>query len=361
MNVLVINGSPRSERSSSMKVTRAFLEGAGWENAEIIDVSKVNVSGCTGCYSCWEKTPGKCVIKDDMAEILPKIVEADVMITTFPLYGCYFPGQLKCFNDRMLPLAMPYMDKDAEAGGHPTRFDLSKLRAAYISTCGFWTAEGNYDLFEKLFARNGREVNYKEFCVFVGQGGLFDEMNIADEPELKEIIDEYLDIVRRAGKEFAAGKIEAETQKLLAEPMIPREIYEAAADSSWEVNEEDEKATASQECEKSTDVQAAASDEEDSLIATKEMAATYKHDGKERVLEMCYTDIDKTYQILLTEQGAEVITDNFKEYTTRIETPYSLWQAIGRGEVSGTMALLKRKYKVLGDMAIMMKWDKLFG
>jgi len=233
MNVLVINGSPRSERSSSMKLTRAFLEGAGWTDAEIIDVSKLNVKGCTGCYSCWEKTPGKCVLNDDMAEILPKIVEADVMITSFPLYGCYFPGQLKCFMDRMLPLSMPYMDKDAEAGGHPTRFDLSKIRSAYISTCGFWTAEGNYDLFTKLFERVGNEVNHKEFCVFAGQGGLFDMTE--DMPELKEIIDAYLDTVRRAGKEFAAGKIEEDTQKLLAAPMIPREMYEQGADESWDI------------------------------------------------------------------------------------------------------------------------------
>ncbi|MCL2531682.1 MAG: flavodoxin family protein [Oscillospiraceae bacterium] len=238
MKVLVLNGSPKGKRSCTMHVTHAFLQGAGWQDAEIIDISKINVKGCTGCYCCWEKTPGKCVLKDDMADILPKIVQADVLITSFPLYGCYFPGQLKCFNDRMLPLALPYMDKDAEAGGHPLRFDLSKLRQVYISTCGFWTSEGNYDLFAQLFARNdsiNHKVNHKEFCVFVGQGGLFE---LAEEmPELQEVTEAFLDTVRRAGKEFAAGKIEAETQALLAQPMIPRELYERSADESWEVAE----------------------------------------------------------------------------------------------------------------------------
>jgi len=236
MNVLVINGSPKSERSSTMHLTHAFLEGAGWINAEVIDISKLNIRGCSGCYSCWEKTPGKCVFNDDMAEILPKIIEADVIIWSFPLYGCYFPGQMKCFMDRMLPLSTPYMDKEAEAGGHPARYDLSKMREAYISTCGFWTAEGNYDLFIKLFGRTGVEVNHREFCVFVGQGGLF-EMTEAM-PELKEVTDAFLETVRKAGSEFAAGKIEEETQKLLAEPMIPREMYEQGADESWEVQDD---------------------------------------------------------------------------------------------------------------------------
>ena len=231
MKVLVINGSPRSERSSTMHLTRAFLEGAGWSDAEIIDISKVNVKGCTGCYSCWEKTPGKCIINDDMQALLPKIVEADVLITSFPLYSCYFPGQLKCFTDRMLPVALPFMDKSQESGGHPLRYDMSKQRQLYISTCGFWTTEGNYDSIIALFKRGNPEVNHKEFCIFAGQGGLFGEA------ELEALTKPYLQTVKRAGKEFAEGKISEEVQELLTKPIIPREMYENAADESWEINE----------------------------------------------------------------------------------------------------------------------------
>jgi len=237
MKVLVINGSPKCENSSTMHLTRAFLDGAGWSNAEIIDISKINVKGCNGCYSCWEKTPGKCVINDDMADFLPKFIEADVIIWSFPLYSCYFPGQMKCFMDRMLPLALPYMDKEAEAGGHPARFDLSKIREAYISTCGFWTAEGNYDVIAQLFKRGkSDDMNHKEFCVFAGQGGLFEMTESM--PELKEVTDAFLDMVRRAGQEFAAGKISKDTQELLSQPMLPREVYEQGADESWEVQDD---------------------------------------------------------------------------------------------------------------------------
>lgn len=231
MKILVINGSPRGERGNTMHLTRAFLEGAGWSGAEIIDISKSNVKGCTGCYSCWEKTPGKCVINDDMQNFLPKLIEADVVITSYPLYSCFYPGQLKCFMDRMLPLAMPYMDKDAESGGHPLRHDLSKQRQFQISTCGFWTAEGNYDSIIALFNRGGADVNYREFSIFCGQGGLF-EMGV---PE--EVTKPYLDAVRKAGKEFAAGGISEETQKFLSQPILPREVYEKGADEAWEVQE----------------------------------------------------------------------------------------------------------------------------
>ena len=232
MKVLVINGSPRSERSNTMHLTRAFLEGAGWKDAEVIDISKLEIKGCKGCFSCWTKTPGKCVIQDSMAKCLPKLIEADVVIWSFPLYSCFFPGDMKNFMDRRLPMGLPYMDKGAESGGHPARYDLSKQRHFYISTCGFWTAKGNYDSIIALFNRDGAHENYKEFTIFCGQGGLFE----AGE-EAKEVTDPYLDIVRRAGKECITGGISEEVQALLSKPILPREVYEGFADGSWEVEE----------------------------------------------------------------------------------------------------------------------------
>ena len=232
MKVLVINGSPRGEGSSTMHLTRAFLEGAGWTGAEVIDISKSEVKGCRGCFSCWTKTPGKCVIKDSMVEYLPKLIAADVVIWSFPLYSCYFPGDMKNFMDRQLPLALPFMDKNAESGGHPRRYDLSRQRQFFISTCGFWTAQGNYDSIIALFKRDNADVNYKEFSIFCGQGGLFG----AGE-EAAEYTAPYLDTVRRAGKEYAAGGIKEDSQALLSEPILPREIYESLADGSWEVSD----------------------------------------------------------------------------------------------------------------------------
>jgi hypothetical protein len=99
----------------------------------------------------------------------------------------------------------------------------------------------------------------------------------------------------------------------------------------------------------------------DSLNFTKQMAALYRPDDTDRVLELYYTDVDKTYQIILNAQGAEVMTDDFMPYTTRIETPFSVWRSIARGEISGQDALFRRKYKVLGDFSLMLKWDELFG
>lgn len=337
MNVLILNGSPKGKNSNTMNLTRAFIKGAHFENAEILNVSNLDIKPCLGCFACWNKTPGKCIINDDMRSILKKLIVADVVIWSFPLYYFSVPGSLKTLIDRQLPLSLPFMSTDNESGGHPARYDLSYQKHIVISTCGFWTSERNYDSVVSMFDHFCGKDNYE--TIFCGQGELFRV------PELKQRIDTYLEIIAHAGEEYVSGQVCSETRRALSKPLFPRETFEKMADASWGIS--DEMATNTQN--------------DDSLNFTRQMAALYRPDGTERVLEIFYTDINKTYQILLTEQGSEVITSEFRKHTTRIETPYDVWRSIARGEISGQDALFQKKYSVIGDFSLMLSWDKLFG
>ena len=337
MKILVLNGSPKGENSNTMQLTRAFLAGAGWADAETIDVPHANIKGCLGCFACWNKTPGRCVLQDEMNLILERLISADVIVWSFPLYYYSVPGGLKNLIDRQLPLNLPFMATEEETGGHPPRYDLSHQRHILISTCGFWTPEGNYNAVLSMFDHMLGKNSYEH--IFCGQGELFRV------PELKSTTEAYLEKVHRAGAEYATERIQAETLHALAEPLFPKALFERMANASWGIEENGAP-------QASTD---------DSLTFTKQMAALYQPDGLERVLEFHYTDIGKTYQLLLSENGANVISDDLKPYTTRIETPYALWRSISRGEISGQDALFQRLYTVAGDFNLMMQWDTLFG
>lgn len=338
MRVLVLNGSPKGENSNTMRLTRAFLEGTAWVDTEVIHVAEEDIKPCLGCYVCWHTTPGKCVIKDAMKEILNKIILADVVIWSFPLYYFSVPGGLKNLIDRQLPLNLPFMAGGNESGNHPERYNLSHQKHIVISTCGFWTIEGNYQAVNAMYDHYYGKNQYT--TIFCGQGELFRV------PELKVRTGAYLKTIRRAGLEYAAGGIHSKTLAELTEPLYPRNVFETMADTSWGLT-------------KSENQTAAPSD--DSLNFTIQMAALYQPDGVDRVVEFHYTDINKTYQILLTKKGSEVITDHFKLFTTKIETPYSVWRSIARGEMNGQEALFQRLYKVMGDFNLMLHWDDLFG
>ena len=89
MNILLINGSPRGENGNTIRLSKAFCKGITEKtkaNIEIINLNKLDIKDCKGCFVCWKDTPGVCCIKDDMQEMLEKIKSADIIIWSFPLY-----------------------------------------------------------------------------------------------------------------------------------------------------------------------------------------------------------------------------------------------------------------------------------
>lgn len=345
MNILVINGSPKGSRSNTYRLTRAFLDGMirareqDGQTApavEELEVNRLHIKPCLGCFSCWNKTPGTCCIRDDMSDVIEKLLWADITVWSFPLYYFNVPGQLKTLIDRQLPMCLPFMNGETQSGGHPSRYDMSGKRTVLISTCGFYTAAGNYDSVTAMFDRFCGKGAYT--TLFCGEGELFRVK------ELSKRTDEYLAVVREAGEEYERGGITDGTQRRLTELLYPRETFEAMADASWGVNDRGEK-------------------EEESLIFTRQMAALYNRNaypGQDIILEMDYTDIGKTYRVILGKDGSRVTEDRSGEYTTRIRTPYSVWCRIAAGELSGAEALMKHLYQVEGDFDLMLHWGDYF-
>jgi multimeric flavodoxin WrbA len=137
MEVLIINGSPKGDKSNSLQLTNAFVEGLRIGNnkkqsqtqIEVVDVSKTDIQACKGCFVCWKNTPGKCCIKDDMPMVLEKILWADLIVYSFPLYYFNVPGSLKNLIDRQLPMVLPFMSEREDgvgSGSHDARYDMSE-------------------------------------------------------------------------------------------------------------------------------------------------------------------------------------------------------------------------------------------
>lgn len=108
-------------------------------------------------------------------------------------------------------------------------------------------------------------------------------------------------------------EIYEKTEAALHTLLYPREVFENMADASWGISR-----TTGQK-------------EADDLVFTRQMAALYNkdtYDGKERVLEICYTDLKHTYQIKLDDKGSEALTDQSLAATTHIDTPFTVWSAI---------------------------------
>lgn len=222
MNVLVINGSPNGERSATMKLTNAFLEGMG-ETAEVIDSFHADVNPCKACFSCWFRTPGECVQKDDMAEILQKIEKADLVIWSTPVYCFSVPSGLKAIMDRTLATCKPALYVGEDGRTHHPGYEDGTKPTVLIASGAMPDVQGNFDgvvfQIKHMFGMKTQTICCAEASLFMSK-------------KTRDQMNPYLEVVKKAGAEYKAlGYITEETQKILDTPVIPRDEFIAYTNS----------------------------------------------------------------------------------------------------------------------------------
>lgn len=110
--VLILSGSPRKEGNSDL-LCDEFMRGAieSGNQVEKIRVADKIVIPCHACYYC-RKSGGKCVITDDMGEILQKMIDADVIVLASPVYFYSIDAQLKAVIDRTVARWLEVKNKE---------------------------------------------------------------------------------------------------------------------------------------------------------------------------------------------------------------------------------------------------------
>jgi multimeric flavodoxin WrbA len=130
MKILGILGSPRIGGNSDLLLDQA-LAGAKEAGAEVekINLCQKKISGCLDCTKCNEA--GVCAIKDDMQALYPKILEADAIIHSVPVYFWAMTAQMKAYLDRWCAFF------DAEWKWHKHYYPKMKgKKIGLITVCG---------------------------------------------------------------------------------------------------------------------------------------------------------------------------------------------------------------------------------
>jgi multimeric flavodoxin WrbA len=139
MKVLALNSSARTGDVSKTEIVLDYLISGMREAGaavEVIELRKKKIRYCIGCYTCWTKTPGTCIHKDDMSkEIYPKYLDCNLLILATPLFHYSVNALMKTFIERTLPAALPFFEKRNGVTRHPLRHDTPPV--AVISVAGF--------------------------------------------------------------------------------------------------------------------------------------------------------------------------------------------------------------------------------
>ncbi len=110
--VLILSGSPRRGGNSDTLCDQ-FLKGAQEAGNEVekIFVAGKKIGYCNACYYC-KKHEGKCSIQDDMTEVLQKMLDADVLVLSSPVYFYSISAQLKAVIDRTVARWLEFKNKE---------------------------------------------------------------------------------------------------------------------------------------------------------------------------------------------------------------------------------------------------------
>ena len=221
MKILVLNGSPKRDRSDTLRITRAFLDGmrdAAEQEVRTIHVIDKRIEPCTGCFACMHNG-GVCIHDDDMRVILEAFLASDLLIWSFPLYCYGMPAPLKALLDRTLPLSSMTMRKAGERYEHVEQADISRLRYLMICGCGFPNSRHN---FEPAVAQFRLCFPGRHPVLTVPESPMFSA------PEAAIVTEPRLALVRKAGSQYARTReIAPELLEEIGTPMIPEEQYAA--------------------------------------------------------------------------------------------------------------------------------------
>jgi len=166
MKVLILDGSTSHDQFAkdiSSFASSHLIEGGG--EVESLKLELIDIKGCMGCFGCWIKTPGICVIDDAGREVAAKMVGRDLLIYITPVVFGGYSYHLKKAVDRLIPNISPLFVKVNGEIHHKKRYD----RCPRLIAIGVLDSpdEEKEKIFRRLVVRNAINMHAPSFSVEV--------------------------------------------------------------------------------------------------------------------------------------------------------------------------------------------------
>ena len=154
MKAVILDGSRTEDDSLNLlsEIVMSVVERYGYQ-VDNITLRHEKIGSCMGCFGCWLRTPGMCVIDDDGRKVAEKVIRSDLVVYLTPVTFGGYSSELKKALDRIAcPRLLPFLKRTGGEVHHPLRYESSPTLVVF----GVLPSQEleSEELFEILVARN---------------------------------------------------------------------------------------------------------------------------------------------------------------------------------------------------------------
>jgi multimeric flavodoxin WrbA/putative sterol carrier protein len=356
MKVLAINSSPRAEGESKTELMLKHLvngmQEAGAE-VETVHLREKAIRNCVGCFSCWTKTPGKCIHKDDMTqELFPKWLEADLVVYASPLYHFHMNAAMKAFIERTLPVLQPFFEEKDKRTVHPLRSKHPMV--VFLSVAGFPEDE----IFSQLSA-------WVQF-VYGRAGAVVAEIYRPAAESMvgayfKDKANDILAATAQAGREIVASRqVQPETMKRIQQVIAEdKTLIHKHGNLFWKTCIAE--GVTPKEFRQKGLIPRADSIETFMMILPLGFNAAAAGDTRATIQFNFKGDVQGACHFRIGDGKIEAKKGAAENASMTINSPFELWLDIMAGKADGQQMFMEQKYTVDGDLNLLLRMGEFFG
>jgi multimeric flavodoxin WrbA len=109
VKITVLNGNPDARNIEFEDYLKKLSDAPVSDNhvVTILILRDINVKYCIGCWGCWLKTPGECIVTDGSRDICREYINSDLVLFASPVIMGFTSALLKKAHEKLLPLIHP--------------------------------------------------------------------------------------------------------------------------------------------------------------------------------------------------------------------------------------------------------------
>ena len=347
MKILTVNSSPRTGAGSSTELLLNHLvRGMREAGAEVctVNLREKAIRSCLGCFTCWFKTPGRCIQKDDMTmELLPEILASDLIVYATPLYYRTMNAVMHAFRERMLPISLPFSERRDGNRVFSLRHKLSP--AVWLSVCALPEQSEFNALSDFLHETSHPDVGIVAEIYRTSSEAM-------RHPAFSRRLSDILEATALAGWELVRSmKISPDTMERITQPMMDPERLAILGNLTC-------KTCIAENVTLKEFFARGMTPRPDSLEAFMAYSVfglnTEAAGGKKVILQFKFSgEVEACCYFTFEHGGINGAAGTIDKCDIAIETPFELWMDIMTGKAEGREMFMQGKYRVEGDLALM--------